>query len=440
MKVRFSSIAIAACLLIAVMSAQADNKNLNIQGRLTDGAGDPIADGVHSLDFSLWDSPVGGSNVWSEPGVGVSTTDGLFSTQIGTLGTIPPWIFDSYESLWLEIVVDGETMTPRTYLASAAHARTAESVQGFSQSFGAKTFDMYSDYPQLSMYGADGLSQALLWGDSWGEIFLYDETVSNYLEVVLTTNGNDGSLYLRENGATRIALEAGSAGDNSVVVPTGAINADEMLNEPGITSANGISFFAMGAVGNYTVDSVVISAPTAGYVTVMCSGYFWAEHVNGTLSEAIATLESDKTASLIPGISAIYVPSAEPSGSRAQALSCLNVFSVSAGTNKFFLNANKFNGGGTIYVARPKIVAMFTPTPYGAVELAPIISDDPATSSPAGNNGGNEGTFETITVEQHEAMLAAQRREIESQFEERLRKLEESVAKGRQTDTEASNR
>jgi hypothetical protein len=101
---------------------------VNYQGRLADAGGSPLT-GVYAMSFSLYDAASGGTRVWgpeSHPTVQVST--GLFSVGLGsqTAGGIPTstWNGDRY----LEITVDGETLSPRELLRSVPVAGLALTV------------------------------------------------------------------------------------------------------------------------------------------------------------------------------------------------------------------------------------------------------------------------------------------------------------------------
>ncbi len=71
---------------------------------------------------------------------------------------------------------------------------------------------------QISTYGGDGLEQIRLWGTGFGEIFLYDGSVSNDQTVRLSATSNSGGeLHLfRNDGATEgVTLFGGTTSANS---------------------------------------------------------------------------------------------------------------------------------------------------------------------------------------------------------------------------------
>lgn len=101
---------------------------IHYQGRLADTAGNPL-DGAFTMRFSLWDAPTGGSQVWGpEEHPGVQVTEGLFHVALGsaTAGGIASgtWNGDRY----LEISIEGETLSPREPIRSVPVAGLALSV------------------------------------------------------------------------------------------------------------------------------------------------------------------------------------------------------------------------------------------------------------------------------------------------------------------------
>ncbi len=89
------------------------------QGRLLDSSGNPVADGNYTLQYRLYHTSSGGTAVFTETR-NVAVEDGLFTTSIGSTSYITPTIFS--EPTWMEINVDGETLSPRQRLEGAPYA------------------------------------------------------------------------------------------------------------------------------------------------------------------------------------------------------------------------------------------------------------------------------------------------------------------------------
>ena len=95
---------------------------INYQGRLFDASGDPI-NGQVDLAFSLYDQASGGNRQWGpETHTRVTVSDGLFSVLLGsrTGNGIPSSALGG--NLWLETVVNGETLSPREQLGAVPYA------------------------------------------------------------------------------------------------------------------------------------------------------------------------------------------------------------------------------------------------------------------------------------------------------------------------------
>ena len=103
---------------------------VNYQGRLANPDGTPVDDDDYGMTFALYDADGAGNLVWGpESHTAVPVSDGLFSVGLGsqTSGGIPAttWNGDRY----LEITVDGETLSPREKIRSVPVAGMALTAQ-----------------------------------------------------------------------------------------------------------------------------------------------------------------------------------------------------------------------------------------------------------------------------------------------------------------------
>ena len=112
-----------ALLLGSPLGAQVPT-TLNYQGRLLQNTAEQdAATGTVDIDFSIWTEPTGGSEVWSESWAAVPLSHGIFSVVLGSNGSpLDASIFQADTSLYLELVVDGETLSPRQMLGAAPFA------------------------------------------------------------------------------------------------------------------------------------------------------------------------------------------------------------------------------------------------------------------------------------------------------------------------------
>ncbi|MCK5832739.1 hypothetical protein KAH81_03615 [bacterium] len=101
---------------------------IGYQGKLTDRDGVAIDDSV-TIGFSLWNSDFVGDSLWGEEDR-VMATKGLFDA---ILGDVVPMIVDFSEMLWVQLIVDGEVLSPRQPLNAvpvALYANYADSLVG----------------------------------------------------------------------------------------------------------------------------------------------------------------------------------------------------------------------------------------------------------------------------------------------------------------------
>ncbi len=114
-----------------VISCAGPSHVVGYQGRLTDASGNPI-NGNKSITFTLWNSSTGTditlNRVFTQTRT-VAVTNGLLNVDIGetavdlyNIAGIDPQGFA--QPLYLELTIDGQTLTPRQKLLGAPYAMT----------------------------------------------------------------------------------------------------------------------------------------------------------------------------------------------------------------------------------------------------------------------------------------------------------------------------
>lgn len=136
--VTFYVIIISSLLLWSAPAWAEIPHKINYQARLADTAtGEPLV-GTYSTEFRLYDAPVAGTLLWDETQTVDSDSAGIFSVILGS-DTEIALTFD--EPVWLEVVVEGEVLSPRREIVSvpfafrtgvAEHADGADSLGGHS--------------------------------------------------------------------------------------------------------------------------------------------------------------------------------------------------------------------------------------------------------------------------------------------------------------------
>ncbi len=91
---------------------------ISYQGLLTDGSGRPL-EGSYSITFKLFD---GTTEIWMENHTSVPLHNGVFQVMLGAYEPLPGL---AYAQCSVEVKVAGETIRPRTALASAPYALIA---------------------------------------------------------------------------------------------------------------------------------------------------------------------------------------------------------------------------------------------------------------------------------------------------------------------------
>ena len=96
---------------------------VNYQGRLTLPNGNPVDSNVYAMKFAVYDSPIGGNELWNSNGfIPILVLNGLFSHELGSTNPIPDSLV-RYDSLWLGISIDlNPEMTIRTKLNTVPFA------------------------------------------------------------------------------------------------------------------------------------------------------------------------------------------------------------------------------------------------------------------------------------------------------------------------------
>jgi hypothetical protein len=160
------------------------SSRISYQGRLFDSGGVPL-DGSYTMRFNVYDEPVAGSALWDSGNVSVVVEDGLFNVQLG----VDQADFDG-QALWLDIIVEGETLSPRQEILPAPYAlslRPGADIVGDSIDAADATLAGYAPATGTALYG-DASGGAGLYGDSensygvwgssnesWGGYFTSDD-------------------------------------------------------------------------------------------------------------------------------------------------------------------------------------------------------------------------------------------------------------------------
>ena len=130
MKHAFILSALALLFTVGAANAQtitAAPNTMNFQGRLAKQNGTPLADGVHTVTFRIYDAQTGGNVKWAEQIGSLNTKNGAFSAVLGKIFPFNDAILNG--AVWLEIQIESDApLIPRQQFQSVAYALKANTV------------------------------------------------------------------------------------------------------------------------------------------------------------------------------------------------------------------------------------------------------------------------------------------------------------------------
>lgn len=128
--------------LVPVANAASAPNIITYQGRVLNANGVPVANTSLSMSFALYTASSGGTCVWSNSSAtcasvtarSVTLTTGLFTENLGdtsnSYAAIGDSVFSDNETLYLEVIIAGETLSPRRQITAAPYALNADTLDG----------------------------------------------------------------------------------------------------------------------------------------------------------------------------------------------------------------------------------------------------------------------------------------------------------------------
>jgi hypothetical protein len=152
-----------------VVNAASAPNIISYQGRVTDANGTPVTDTSLEMEFFFYDALESGNCIWSntsdscdsgDPDLNavrtVSLSSGLFSELLGDVddaeayAAITDSIFGDNASVYLEVVIEEETLTPRKRLAAVPYALNADTLDGIDSTAWLQSANNLSDVGDTS--------------------------------------------------------------------------------------------------------------------------------------------------------------------------------------------------------------------------------------------------------------------------------------------------
>jgi len=412
----FILISLLALFLSSPVVAQVPHL-VNYEGMLTDDGEIPLT-GDYDLTFRIYpDSTAGAAVLWTEIHPVVLVDDGFFHAILGSITAIHDSLFQA-EERWMGITVDDDPeISPRMRITSvpwalkASVADTALVVAGglpdghslnaddgdpvdavYVESAGHVGIGTTTPFGHLHVIGSDtlgtlivspdepgagGNSNVLLAEDDEGlyGIRLKYDGPANDFEVWGKVGANEYGPHLsvdrnvphvKIEGSSTAAFYMNNTWDNTVHLPTGAISAIEIWDEPGVASElEGINGIALdGTVQTILTRSFTI--PADGYVLVMGTAQARVNHSGGYTSRANFGVSDVADSLPINQDVALAIPASVDTGSFDFPLSVHGLFEkVTAGLWTFYFLAEETDGNFLVYDMQLTLV--YLPTAYGDV-------------------------------------------------------------------------
>jgi len=365
-------------------------RSINYQGLITDeSTGEPLSGSV-DLTFAIYscESCTYAEDIlWSESQPGVPLSNGLFNV---VLHDVPDSAFTK-PNRWLGITVNTDPeLIPRTIFTSAAYSyrtlradtadaliddiyldETGDDLTG-QLNLGAGgiggTLEVGSNYANISLKDNNNTTTEI-YGDIYGEVILYD---MDYTQTAQLTahSASGGELNLSNADGTPFAklYAGGSSSDLKVILPDGAINADEILDEPGVARD---SRAIVTLTAEYqALDSVAITTPAPGYVYLIgrCDVYMAGMTVNTGVVLFVDSPEGTPIRNFLGAVSG-------PVGTdrRHPAMVDGMYYNETAGTYTYTLQGVALEESGTLDAINITLTAIYLPTSYAAVTT--MVSD-----------------------------------------------------------------
>ena len=219
--------------LLFIMSALAVSvmadvpQTINYQGRLTDAAGDPVADGPYLIKFKIYGSPTGTDSLWSSGFQAVTITDGLFDYKLGASISMPANLFTTpARYLGITVGTDAE-ISPRIQLVSVPYASHSQNADYANLADNAETLagegpDFYLNWGDMTNVPA-GFADGI---DDVGSGDITGVTAGSGL----TGGGTSGSVTVAvaANGITAIYIANDAVGSSEIA--TNAVGSDEIAD------------------------------------------------------------------------------------------------------------------------------------------------------------------------------------------------------------------
>ena len=325
---------------------QAIPKQIDYQGVLKTAAGGTVPDGNYPMTFNIYDDPTGGAALWTETQT-IAVANGMFSAHLGSVTPITGVSFDGVRYLGITLGAEPE-LAPRTMFTP-------------------------SPYSFMSMNVVDNTVVKSLNG------IKDDVTLVAGTNITLTPSGNNLTINASGGGGgtvtqvnTGVGLTGGPINTTGTIsIPNDGVASSMIIDEPGLAEVRNSTTHSLAGITTMTsIATISITIPAAGYIVLEGKSIAWLAGVTGQ-NQLYMQIDDTEGGSITStywtkaGLGA-YVSTANcffP-------VSCQRIFSRSAGTYTFYLEAQSVTGnaaGATTNLYTTQLRAIFYPTAYGDI-------------------------------------------------------------------------
>ncbi|RKZ28877.1 hypothetical protein DRQ26_00175, partial [bacterium] len=327
------------------------------QGKLTDLLGSAITDSV-DIDFDIFDTPTGGTSIWSEHHPSVWVEHGLFSVVLGDDVAL---LLDFDRQYYLQLTVDGTVLFPRIRFTASPYAfraLIADSLEG-----GVNDADADPTNEFNTTFNYDTLERTLKIVDAGSSMVITldiyrDDLSDNFLDDLADVEAAspDSGQILKWNGVSWSLEDDASSVQNIFSKITDGANTYTVSS-----TSDSIKFVGVGGTAinvNPTNGVVTINASVDGFVTSVTA-------ING--------LEQTGTAdSVVIGLSDM--------GADTNEILMWDGSQWTPGTPSFPSNIWAENGSGTFIHPISDSTVQLTIYDYGDTMSASLIQSDSTSS------------------------------------------------------------